>query len=79
VDDKELENSVETFRYFKEAFENPNGELVLEYLKKIAHYDLTTIHAEDKNDLSQWREGRRSLLLDILTLVKTDVGRYQAN
>lgn len=77
--EKDLDLQVAHIKAFKEVFESENGKVVLEYLKKISHFYTSTINASDSFDLSHWREGRRSVVIDIENLLKIDIGRFKAN
>lgn len=76
---KELEDQIGNIRAFKGCFNSEDGERVLTYLKKICHYDTSTIKPDEQRDLSDWREGRRSVLLDILRIRDLDTNKFKTN
>lgn len=76
-EEKELESQLSNIKAFKEVFETEKGKLVLDYLRKIGHVHTSTINASDSFDLSHWREGRRSIVIDIENLLKIDIGKFK--
>jgi len=77
--EEELEKQINTASAFKALFNSKDGEIVFSYLKKICHYDTSTISPAESTDYSQWREGRRSVVLDIDRLSKIDIIKLKEN
>lgn len=74
---KKLEEELAYFTIYKRVFCSPDGELLLEHLKKSCHFNTSTIRGDELRDLSQWREGRRSVVCDILAIKALDLDRYR--
>ena len=75
----ELEKQINNVRAFKSIFDSQDGQVILDHLKKICHFETSTISPLEKRDLSQWREGRRSVVLDMISLSKTEVSKFKEN
>ena len=76
-EEKRQDESMALLLAFKNVFAGEEGELVLAHIEKIAHITSSTIQADDRFDLSHWREGRRSLALDIKQMLAMDIGKYK--
>ena len=77
--EEELRQQIGNVQAFKGCFNSEDGARVIKYLKKICHYEVSTINPSEKRDLSEWREGRRSVLLDILRIMELDVTKFKGN
>lgn len=56
-------------RAYRAVFNNPDGERVLQHICKTGFVFTTSMNT---NGLTEFNEGRRSLALEILTILKKD-------
>lgn len=77
--EKELEAQLAKIKAFKIVFESEDGKKVLDYLKDVCFYTRPTINVSDKEDLFKYREGRRSVVLEIDDILKIDLAKYRNN
>lgn len=77
MEDENIEKEIASIMAYKRLFSSPDGKVVLDHLKMIGCYATSTVVQEEIRDLTLWREGRRSIVLDILSAVDRDVEKYR--
>ena len=71
------EEELSFFIKMKNLLNSPDGETLLNYLKGICYYNYTTFNTHEQRDVSQYREGRRSVLLNILAIKEIDINQHR--
>lgn len=71
-----LRRRSELVEAYRAVFESPQGEVVLEHLTKTCHLFEPTFIAGDTHQ-SALREGERRVVLSILKMIGTDLGKLQ--
>jgi hypothetical protein len=72
-----------TARAYKDLFATPDGQLVLEDMKKAYHYNSSSLVSMKDMGVDQhatlFREGERNALLRILAIIETPEAAYVAS
>jgi len=76
-DEDRLNKQISTARNYKIAFGSPEGQSVLEHLKQVCSYSVSTIDSGEARDMSVWREGRRSVVLDIINFIELNLESFK--
>lgn len=72
---KKVSDEIELIRAYKRVFNTPDGQRILDDLKRSCCYDRSTLY--QGTELGQYHEGRRSVVLNIQSVMKKSIKKLR--